>query len=460
MRHISASKIDPSNKCIKAVFCVRNEKFRLPFFLDYYRKLGVKEFFAIDNESTDDTQAYLLNQNDVHVFHTTQAYKSSNAGRDWTTEIANKYCEGDWCLTLDVDEFFVFPYMEHVDLTTMVSYLDTFGYQGVFSIFLDFYSNRLLSETHYAENASPFDVCEYFDSPESYSCYEREIFPHIEIKGGPRQRVFWAGEEDPKVGPSMRKLVLIKWQKGFTYTHSTHSCTPLKLADVTGAIAHFKFLSHFAQYAKEEVKRNARIANSIDWKVYAKVLDTSDVCFYSDGTSLKYENSKSLLKANVISASINYADYCLHGLNDTAKRSKTSASGKSSEYKQGAIKSSSREFSEDALVGYNQVVKLWSAISSFSGTSTPEGGDIQSLTRFERDVSIAANSGLWRLSYPLRKFASKLGLTDQRSLTEENFYNQNLHARFTFIYKSIWWDLLGPLRVIEKVIRRIRRKSN
>jgi len=461
MRHISTQKqIDPNNDCIKAVFCVRNEKFRLPFFLDYYRKLGVKEFFAIDNASTDDTQAYLLDQNDVHVFHTTQPYKSSNAGRDWTTEVADKFCVDDWCLTLDVDEFFLFPFMEHIDLSTLVSYLDVFGYQGVFSIFLDFYSNLPLSETHYVQNTSPFDVCEYFDSPASYSCYEREIFPHIEIKGGPRQRVFWEGEEDPTVGPSMRKLVLIKWQKGFRYTHSTHSCTPLKLADITGAIAHFKFLSHFAQYAKDEVKRNARIANSIDWKVYSKVLDSKDVCFYCHSTSIKYENSKSLLEANVISASINYVDYCLHGINGKSKQSDAAAHGDTGHYSDTAIKTSVRKFSKNALVGYDQVIKLWSAVSSFSTTLTLDGDDIQSLTRFERDVSIAANSGLWRFSYPMRKLASKLGLTDQRSLTEENFYNQNLHARFTFIYKSIWWDLLGPFRVVEKLIRRIRRKSN
>jgi len=96
----------------------------------------------------------------------------------------------------------------------------------------------------------------------------------------------------------------------------------------------------------------------------------------------------------------------------------------------------------------------------FGGQFQTDAVDTQMLIRFDKDVSMAASSSIWRFSYPMRKLASKLGLTDQRTLTEENFYNQNLHARFTFTYKSIWWDLLGPLRVVEKLVRRIQRKSN
>jgi len=460
MLQVSSHKIDPKHDCIKAVFCVRNEKFRLPFFLNYYRGLGVREFFAIDNDSSDGTQNYLLDQPDVHVFHTSQSYKSSNAGRDWTSKIANQYCIDKWCLTLDVDEFFIFPFVEYIDLEKLTAYLDVHNYEAVFSVFLDFYSKLPLSETRYSQGASPFQICRYFDKPDSYTCYEREIFPHIEIKGGPRQRVFWPNQ-GPRVGPSMRKLVLVKWRKGFAYTHSTHSCTHVKLADITGAVAHFKFLSHFAQYAKSEVKRNTRIANSIDWKVYDKVLDQNDVCFYEKGVSVEYENSKTLLDAKIVSASRGYVDYCFHGLNsNVASANPVLRSSNCSDLNFDSIKPALKAFSDRAQVEYDQVIRLWSAISMFGGQFQTDAVDTQMLIRFDKDVSMAASSSIWRFSYPMRKLASKLGLTDQRTLTEENFYNQNLHARFTFTYKSIWWDLLGPLRVVEKLVRRIQRKSN
>ena len=89
LEKISSHPIDVEMGGVKVIFCIRNEKFRLPYFLDYYRRLGVTQFFAVDNNSTDDTQSYLLEQEDVHVFFTTQSYKESNAGRKWTSYLAD-----------------------------------------------------------------------------------------------------------------------------------------------------------------------------------------------------------------------------------------------------------------------------------------------------------------------------------------------------------------------------------
>ena len=442
LRLLSEDFEPPSKGQISAVFCVRNEAFRLPFFLDYYRRLGVERFFAVDNGSTDETQAVLLAHPDVHVFYTDQPYKESNAGRDWTSWLANQYCLGHWVLTLDVDEFLLYPFAESVSLTELTKYLDHSGYQGLFSIFLDFYSKGLLSEAIYYPKQSPFEVCNYFDSPTSYVCYEREIFPHFEIKGGPRKRLFWPGG-DRTVGPSMRKLVLVKWSKGFSYTHSTHSCTPLKLADITGVVAHFKLLSRFKQHATEEVKRDNRIANSVDWKAYKRVLDEKDPVFFDPHISLEYKGTHSLIDGGLMRSTLRFDTFCrTHCNHPQAVATQTPANG------------------GVPHADYHALTAIWPAVSAMSREFQFDAGDHQSLLRFERDMDIAVSSRTWRSSYYFRKLASKIGLTDQRSLTEENFYNQTIHARFTFTYKSIWWDLLAPFRVVYKVFRRLRRKSN
>jgi len=44
---------------------MRNEYARLPYFLDYYRQMGVAHFLIVDNDSTDDTRMFLQNQPDV-----------------------------------------------------------------------------------------------------------------------------------------------------------------------------------------------------------------------------------------------------------------------------------------------------------------------------------------------------------------------------------------------------------
>ena len=48
------------------VFCTqRNERIRLPYFLKYYREMGVGHFFFVDNDSTDGSLDYLAEQPDV-----------------------------------------------------------------------------------------------------------------------------------------------------------------------------------------------------------------------------------------------------------------------------------------------------------------------------------------------------------------------------------------------------------
>ena len=135
------------DETINVFFCQKNERIRLPFFLEYYRNLGVGQFFAVDNNSDDGSFEYLNSQHDVHVFWTDDSYKDSNAGRDWTDELTNLYGVGQWCLTLDVDEFFVYPFMENCTLPQYCKYLDLNSFQGVYCIFLDHYSNQVLSET-------------------------------------------------------------------------------------------------------------------------------------------------------------------------------------------------------------------------------------------------------------------------------------------------------------------------
>ncbi len=45
----------------------RNERPRLPHFLDYYRSLGVGHFLIVDNDSDDGSRDYLAAQPDVSL---------------------------------------------------------------------------------------------------------------------------------------------------------------------------------------------------------------------------------------------------------------------------------------------------------------------------------------------------------------------------------------------------------
>ena len=61
---------------------MRNERIRLPYFLAYYRRLGIDHFLIVDNGSDDGTREYLADQPDVSVWSATAGYKQSRFGMD------------------------------------------------------------------------------------------------------------------------------------------------------------------------------------------------------------------------------------------------------------------------------------------------------------------------------------------------------------------------------------------
>jgi len=286
-----------------AVFMVvRNEAARLPWFLEYYRNLGVSRFFVVDNASDDDTRELLLSQDDVHLFFTDASYRENGCGRNWTDELRDAHGVGHWCLTLDADELLVFPLSEFLGLGEFTAYLDSFGYQGLFTLMLDMYGKGPLNETHYVPGSPFVDACTYFDSG-PYKAAVADTFPPISCYGGVRRRVFFQNEQR---GVVLRKVPLVKWQAGYRYFSSTHSLSELRLADVTGALLHFKFFSHFQEYAAEELRRGERPQHVADYDRYAEVTGTRPDIVFFNSESTAYESSTQLVRLGLVRASKQY----------------------------------------------------------------------------------------------------------------------------------------------------------
>ena len=125
---------------IRVILIAHNEITRLPFLLDYYRKLGVNRFFVVDDKSTDGTREYLLAQPDCHVFDPSNTYRESQTGRHWRALLLNTYGADHWTLVLDADELLVYPHCEHVNLKQLCNYLDSVKARVFFAFMLDLYA--------------------------------------------------------------------------------------------------------------------------------------------------------------------------------------------------------------------------------------------------------------------------------------------------------------------------------
>ncbi len=253
---------------------MRNERARLTYFLEYYRRLGVDHFLIVDNGSTDGTREFLADQPDVSLWSTDAGYKQSRFGMDWVMHLLRRHGAGRWCLTVDVDEFLVYPFCETRPLRALTDWLDSAATRSFSSMILDMYPKGAMHEQPYREGQNPFDIAQYFDSG-NYTINRNPTFSNLWIQGGPRARVFFG--DRPKKAPAMNKVPLVKWDPSYAYVSSTHMMLPrgLNLTYETaggekpsGCLLHAKFLDTFALKAEEELRRGQHYAQSHEYRAY------------------------------------------------------------------------------------------------------------------------------------------------------------------------------------------------
>jgi hypothetical protein len=254
---------------------VRNERIRLPYFLEYYRGIGIEHFLFVDNNSDDGTTDYLAEQGDVSLWRTSHGYQRSRFGVDWLNWLLRRYGHGHWTLTVDVDEFFVFPFCDTRPVQALTDWLDAYAIRSFPAMILDMYPRGPISGRTYAEGQNPMEIADHFDSG-NYMISRNPLYGNLWIQGGPRARVFFA--ESPLHAPSLNKIPLVKWHRSYVYVNSTHMLLPrgLNLAydakggeKAAGCLLHPKFLSTFSDKVVEELERRQHFAASQEYLAYA-----------------------------------------------------------------------------------------------------------------------------------------------------------------------------------------------
>jgi hypothetical protein len=253
---------------------LRNERVRLPYFLDYYRRLGVDHFLVVDNGSDDGSRDYLAAQADVSLWQTEAGYRQSRFGMDWLMWLLRRHGSGRWCLTVDVDEFLVYPFCETRPLRALTDWLDSAETRSFAAMLLDMYPKGAMHAQPYREGQNPFEIAPYFDSG-NYTISRNPRYRNLWIQGGPRARLFFG--DRPRQAPALNKVPLVKWHPSYAYVSSTHMLLPRGLNLVyeqsggekpSGCLLHAKFLDTFALKAEEELKRGQHYAESHEYRAY------------------------------------------------------------------------------------------------------------------------------------------------------------------------------------------------
>ena len=264
---------------ILAMTTLRNERIRLPYFLDYYRRLGVAHFLMVDNDSDDGSRDWLSRQPDVSVWHARGSYAGAAFGVDWTNRLARMHAHRHWLLTVDVDEFLVYPFCDTRPLSALTGWLDAGGIRSFGAMLLDMYPKGPIGAQPYREGQDPFEIAAWFDSG-NLLIERNPDLGNLWIQGGVRARAFYA--DDPYRAPALNKTPLVRWHRDYAYVSSTHALLPRGLnrtfdagggEKTTGALLHAKFLDTFVARADEEAARAEHYRGGEEYRRYAGGLD-------------------------------------------------------------------------------------------------------------------------------------------------------------------------------------------
>ncbi|WP_411889535.1 glycosyltransferase family 2 protein [Yoonia sp. SDW83-1] len=258
------------------LFCTfRNEDIRLPYFFEYYRNLGVDHFLMVDNGSSDGGSAFAAEQPDVSLWSTQAGYGNSRFGIDWLTYLQWRYAHGHWALTVDVDEFFVYPFCDTRPLAALGDWLDASDVRSFGTMMLDMYPKGPVNQAVYERGMDPLQIADWFDTG-NYTISRNKRMRNLWIQGGPRARAFFA--DNPEKAPALNKVPFVKWSRRYTYVSSTHMILPRGLNLVydqqggektSGVLLHAKFLNTFGDRAKEEASRGEHYGGADEYQRYA-----------------------------------------------------------------------------------------------------------------------------------------------------------------------------------------------
>lgn len=271
-------QIRPSDILVFAT--LRNERVRLPYFLRYYRDLGIGHFVIVDNGSEDGSTEYLLQQPDVSLWRGEGSYRDANFGMDWLNHLLRRHGSGHWTLTVDPDEFFIYPFCDTRPISALTDWLDSSEVRSFPAMLLDMYPKGPIDAQPYREAQDPFEIACWFDSG-NYTISKNRKLQNLWIQGGPRARMFFA--DDPESAPSLNKIPLVKWTRGCVYVSSTHMLLPRRLNAVydewggekaSGCLLHAKFLSPLTAKVIEEMERGEHYAGSREYAAYQQKLSS------------------------------------------------------------------------------------------------------------------------------------------------------------------------------------------
>jgi hypothetical protein len=275
VQHLSGPKQIQLAPNEAAVTCLlKNGEFYLPSFIRHYSQMGFRHIFLLDNGSTDRTLEIAGSFDNVSVFSTglpVDVYQGILKGY-----LARRTVKSGWCLDVDVDEFFDFPFSQVLGLRQFLGHLNRKRFNVVVTQMLDVFADRPLSSLAESKDEDLKKTYRYYDISEVRKADYRSStfgakYADDNLVSHPGTALYFGGIRKTLYGldPLLTKHSLFCTGQNLELFRHVHFVNRARLADVCGLLVHYKLTSN----AKETSRQNHDAFIGIS-KGYADFLDT------------------------------------------------------------------------------------------------------------------------------------------------------------------------------------------
>jgi len=302
------------------VSVVKNGEAYIKSFIDQYFSLGVKHIFLLDNCSQDNTISIAKKYKNVTIFKSKLPYRFFEDGL--SIYLVKKFCKNRWCLFVDVDELFDYPFSNIISLDSFLDYLNQNYYNSVVLQMLDMFSDK-----SFCKNKKEKDIKKgypYYDI-NNIKKNKLELYYHININQYKESKIsnnisnnkikFYSGGINKTVFNNnnwLTKHTLFLFNKRVKPLINKHLINNSDIADISGVIYHYKYLHNFKHLVfdiMQNKKNQRRNSCKYYWQNYYNILKNNpDLCL-KNKKSKKIKSTNDLIKNKFLIISKKYLDW-------------------------------------------------------------------------------------------------------------------------------------------------------
>jgi len=298
------------------VLCVvRNGALHVKSFLEHHLTLGATHVVLLDNGSTDATIDLARAYDRVTILRTTCPYRIYET--ILKRYLVDRFSRDRWNLFVDIDERFDYPYSNLIDVRRLLTYLNAHGYTAVLAQMLDLFGDGPLDRVRSTPDDSLRETCPYYDisAVETHDyTFGNPANPAIKMHaGGIRKAVFGTAN-------GLTKAALIFASSELVPFVGWHHTDRASIADFSGVLLHYPFLSTFYERVKEAVRSDRyRVSASGEYRQYWSKLKETPHLSLKQETARRFEGVNSLLESGFLVVSEQYRRW-IHGAHRQALR--------------------------------------------------------------------------------------------------------------------------------------------